>query len=154
MGLKNIRFYGGFPDHSFDKIITMIELGFGSWREIKVNGVKIAPAEFLTEVLKNIKFPEGYTEKENLWVDIRGSKNNKSKRILMECIVPTLKGWEDAGCNIDTGMPASIMAQMIKTGIVKEKGSFAPEAIIPPQPFFKELRKRKMIVYENGKVIN
>ena len=55
MGLKNIRFYGGFPDHSFDKIITMIELGFGSWREIKVNGVKIAPAEFLTEVLKNIK---------------------------------------------------------------------------------------------------
>jgi len=132
----------------------MIELGFGSWKQIDFNGFKIAPMGFLTELLKNIKFPEGYKEEENLWVKIWGRKNGKPKKILMECIVPTLKGWEDAGCNIDTGMPASIMAQMIKKGMVKEKGSFAPEAIIPPEPFFKELRKRKMIVLENGKVIN
>ena len=116
--------------------------------------MKIKPIEFLTEVLKRLPIPEGYTEKENLWLRIDGVKDGKKKKIVMECIVPTLKGWEDAGCNIDTGMPASIMAQMIKTGVIKERGSFAPEAIVPPQPFFKELRKRKMIVYENGKVIN
>jgi len=154
MGLKNIRFYGGFPQHSFEKILTMIELGFGSWKEINFRGAKISPIEFLTEILKNVNYPEGYKEEENLWVDIRGEKDDRKKRILMECIVPTLKGWEDAGCNIDTGMPASIMAQMIKNGVVQEKGSFAPEAIIPPEPFFKELRKRKMDVMENGKVIN
>ena len=72
----------------------------------------------------------------------------------MECIVPTLKGWEDAGCNIDTGMPASIMAQMVKNNVITERGSFAPEAIIPHQIFFQELKKRKMNVYENGKIIN
>jgi saccharopine dehydrogenase-like NADP-dependent oxidoreductase len=72
----------------------------------------------------------------------------------MECLVPTLKGWEDAGCNIDTGMPASILAQMIKKEIITEKGSFAPEAVVPPEPFFKELRARKMDVLENGKIIN
>ncbi len=72
----------------------------------------------------------------------------------MECLVPTLKGWEDAYTNIDTGMPISIMAQMIKNGIIKDKGSFSPEAVVPPEPYFKELRKRKMVVYENGKVIN
>lgn len=153
-GIKNIRFYGGFPEHSFEKIKTMIELGLGSRKTINLNGMKIIPIDFLTELLKNIKYPEGYTEKENLWLDIRGFKNGKKKRILMECIVPTLKGWEDAGCNIDTGMPASIMAQMIKKEIIKEKGSFAPESVVPPEPFFKELRKRKMIVYENGRVIN
>jgi len=154
IGLKNIRFYGGFPEHSFEKIVSMIELGLGSKKEIEFRGIKLSPIEFLTEVLKDIKYPKGYKEKENLWVDITGTKDGKKKRILMECIVPTLKGWEDAGCNIDTGMPASIMAQMIKKGEVTEKGSFAPEAVIPPEPFFKELRKRKMIVYENGKVIN
>ena len=154
MGLKNIRFYGGFPEHSFEKINAMIELGLGSWKKINFHGIKVAPVEFLTEVLKDIKYPEGYKEKENLWVKIFGRKNGKPKKILMECIVPTLKGWEDAGCNIDTGMPASIMAQMIKEGIISERGSFAPEAVVPPELFFKELRKRKMIVIENGKVIN
>ena len=72
----------------------------------------------------------------------------------MICHVPTLPGWEDAGCNIDTGMPASIMAQMIKKEIINDRGSFAPEGVVPPIPFFEELRKRKMIVLENGKIIN
>ena len=33
-GLKNLRFYAGFPRHSFEKIIAMIELGFDSYKEI------------------------------------------------------------------------------------------------------------------------
>jgi len=153
-GVKNIRFYAGFPQHSFEKILAMIDLGFGSKEEIFFNGVKIAPVDFLTEVLKRIEIPKGYKEEENLWVKISGEKNREKKTILMECIVPTINGWHDAGCNIDTGMPASIMAQMVKNEIIKEKGSFAPEAIVPPEPFFKELRRRKMIVYESGRVIN
>ena len=153
-GLKNVKFYAGFPEHSFCTITGLINTGMGSKEEINFRGMKIKPVEYHTEVLKKLKMPEGYTEKENLWVKIKGMKNNKSKEILMECLVPTLKGWEDAGCNIDTGMSASILGQMIKQSIITEKGSFAPEAVVPPEPFFKELRKRKMIVFENGKRIN
>ncbi len=154
MGLKTVRFYAEFPPHSFEKVMAMLELGLGSKKEINFKGKKIKPVEFLTEVLKHIKTPKGYKEKEDLWVYIYGKKNGKKKTIKMNCVAPTLKGWEDAGCNIDTGMPASIMAQMVKKGMIKEKGCFAPEAVIPPQPFFKELAKRKMYVYENGKRIN
>lgn len=153
-GVKNVHFFAGFPHHSFETIRTLIRLGFSSYKPINFCGAKIAPAEFLTAVLKRLKTPKGYKEQENLWVRIKGKKNKKNKKIVMECLVPTLKGWEDAGCNIDTGMPASIIAQMIKEGIIKEKGSFAPEGVVPPLPFFKELRKRKMVVLENGKVIN
>lgn len=153
-GVKNIHFYGGFPKHSVDKIIAMIDLGLVSKKEINFRGMKVKPVDFTTEVLKDLKFPKGYKEYENLWVKLYGVKNGKKKEILMECIVPTLKGWEDAGCNIDTGMPASIMAQMIKKGEIEDYGSFAPEAVVPPKPFFKELRKRKMKVLENGKIIN
>ncbi len=154
MGLRDVKTYAGFPKHSFDKIMDMIELGLGSYKEINFNGMKICPIDLLTEVLKGISIPDGYKETENLWVHINGKKDGKNKYAKIECIAPTLKGWEDAGCNIDTGMPASIMAQMIKNDIIKEKGSFAPEAIIPPEDFFEELGKRKMIVYENGKRIN
>lgn len=152
-GVKNIKFYAGFPEHSFRVITALIDAGMASKKEIDYFGVKIKPVNFLTEVLKGVKIPDDYKEKENLWVKIIGEKNNKKRKILMECLVPTLKGWEDAGCNIDTGIPASILAQMIKEGIIAEKGSFAPEAVVPPEYFFKELKKKKMFVFENGRKI-
>ena len=118
-------------------------------------GVEIKPDEFLTELLKDLKYPKGYTETENLWVHIGGKDSNgKKKKISMECIVPPLKGWEWAGCNIDTGMPASIIAQMIHEGKITEPGSYSPEFIVPPWPFFHELHRRQMNIYENGKCIN
>lgn len=153
-GLKNVHFYAGFPQHSFEKIMAMIELGLGNKEPIEFKGQKIVPVEFLTELLRHIKTPKGYTEKENLWVRIEGTKANQTRKILMECIVPTLPGWEEAGCNIDTGLPASIIARMIHDGRINTFGSFAPEQIVPPEPFFKELAKRKMAVLENGKKIN
>ena len=154
-GIRTVKFYAGFPRHSFDAITQMIELGYGGKEPIQYTcGDKIKPIEFLTEVLKNLPVPEGYKEKENLWVEIKGKRNRKNKEILMECIVPTLEGWEEAGCNIDTGMPASIMAQMISKGEINERGSFAPEDIVPVKPFFEELSRRQMIVLENGKRIN
>ena len=122
-------------------------------KPIDFQGKKIWPDEFAGELLKDIKYPKGYTETENLWVLIKGKENGKEKKILMECIVPPLKGWEDAGCNIDTGMPASIIAQMILKGTINKPGVIS-ENIVPVEPFFKELRKRKMLVYENGKRIN
>lgn len=156
-GLKNLRFYVGFPEFHFKTVCAFIETGLGSKKQtIKISGInkKIAPITFLSQALKDVKVPDGYRETENLWVKIWGKKDGKPKKILMECLVPTLNGWEDAYANIDTGMPISIMAQMIKKGIIEDKGTFSPEGCVPPQPFFRELRKRKMIIYENGKVIN
>ena len=153
-GIKNIRFFAGFPKHSFTTIQTLINLGFASKTPINMHGQKIVPVNVLTEVLKKIKYPHGYKETENLWVHLYGKKDNKKKTIKMECIVPTLEGWEDAGCNIDTGLPASIIAEMIKNKIIIDRGAFSPEFVVPTQTFFLELKKRKMIVYENGKRIN
>ena len=153
-GVKNIDFYAGFPDHSMKVIEALVELGFASTKSVKFQGIDIFPDEFLTELLKRLKMPKGYTETENLWVMIKGKKDGRTREILTECVVPPLKGWEDAGSNIDTGMPASIMAQMIFKKMIKSPGSYSPEFIVPPEPFFKELRKRKMLVYENGRVVN
>lgn len=153
-GLKNVRFYAEFPPHSFDVIKKLVDVGLGRQDKILVDGVLVRPIDVVTQTMKDIPFPDGYTEKENLWLRLYGKKNGKHKTMLVECIVNTLPTWMDAGCNIDTGMPASIIAQMIHEKIITQRGSFAPEAVVPPLPFFKELRKRKMVVYENGKKVN
>ncbi|MBX4212461.1 saccharopine dehydrogenase NADP-binding domain-containing protein [Candidatus Pacearchaeota archaeon] len=153
-GVQNVRFYAEFPPHSFNKISSFIKLGFGSHEGIDVDGKPILPINFLTELLKRLEIPPNYTEKEDLWVTLEGKSGGKKKLIRMQCVVKTIDGWEDAGCNIDTGISASIMAQLIHRGSINKPGSYSPEAIVPPQEFFKELRKREMVVYENGRVIN
>lgn len=151
MGLKNVRFWAGFPHHSDQVISTLADLTFANNEPVTFENKQIVPAQFLTQTLKRIKHPRGYKEWENIWVEINGRAQRKKKTILMECIVPPLKSWEEAGCNVDTGFPASIIAQMIKYGDITKRGSFAPEAVIPEKKFFKELRKRKFTIYENGK---
>lgn len=153
-GLKTIRFFGGYPDHSFQNIQSLITMGFHSDKPLRIEGVKIAPFDLITPVLKRLNCPPGYKEQENLWVELVGIKDGKRKTILMECIVPPVKGWEDSGCNIDTGFPAVIIAKMIKDKVINTPGSFAPEVIVPQEEFFKEIRKRNFIVYEDGKAIN
>ncbi|TSC68824.1 MAG: saccharopine dehydrogenase [Parcubacteria group bacterium Gr01-1014_66] len=154
IGLENVRFFAGFPPHSLEKIHTLIELGFHREKPIKIEGKEIAPIDLLSPVFKHMRIPRGYTESENLWVEIGGRHDRKEEKILMECLVPPLKGWEDAGSNIDTGFPAVIIAKMIKDNVIRQRGSFAPEAVVPERAFFAELRKKKLEVYENGKKIN
>lgn len=150
MGVENIRFFAGFPEHSVKVIKTLIDLTFSDQQQIEYQGQKIVPVEFLTQVLKRMKLPRGYKEWENLWVEVKGRSQKKKKTVLMECIVPPLRGWEEAGCNIDTGFPAAIIAEMIKNKEITKRGSFAPEAVVPEKKFFKRLRKHKFVFYENG----
>lgn len=154
-GLKNMRFYAGFPEHSMNVILKLIELSLGSKEPIQFEEMEIRPVDALSRILQRLEKPKGYTEKENLWVNIFGKgKGGENKRVSMECLVPTFPEWEDAGCNIDTGMPASIIAQMIKDGRISKRGSFSPGEAIPAVEFFKELRQRGMVIYKDGVAIN
>jgi saccharopine dehydrogenase-like NADP-dependent oxidoreductase len=42
----------------------------------------------------------------------------------------------------DTGFPAAIAAVMLARGEIRGAGVQAPENVVPPQPFFDELKKR------------
>jgi saccharopine dehydrogenase (NAD+, L-lysine-forming) len=149
-GVRSIKFFAGFPEFSYQTIITFIKSGAAS--KNPVDGKR--RIDLLVEDLKANYPPKGYREKENLWLIIKGTKNKKKRTIRMNCIVPTIKGWEKHGCNIDTGLTCSIIAQMLKEGTITSTGSRSPEFFVPMKPFFKELAKRKMAVYENGKRIN
>ena len=153
-GLKNIRYMAGFPEHSMKVIRMLMDLSFNSKEEIEINGVKIRPIDFTLNILKKIKIPKNYKEIENLWVNAAGVKNGKNVSSEMNCIIETTDGWENAGSNVDTGRTISIISQMLFKGLIKERGVYAPEEVIPEKEFFNELAKRKMFVYENGMRIN
>lgn len=151
---QNIRFYAGFPGHSLEILKTLIALGFGEKQLLTFEKTEIRPIDAVSRILTKLPKPENYSEKENLWVEISGTGKDKEgsiKIIRMECIVMTLPGWVEDGCNIDTGLPASIIAQMILDGRIKTRGSFAPDMVVPCGEFFKELKKKGMTVSQDGK---
>jgi lysine 6-dehydrogenase len=159
MGIKNIAVCSSFPDYSREAIMNLIKLGFTKYNNpqkieaIEVKGMRVEPLDFTEALLRKIPIPEGYKEKENLWLKVWGTKNGKEKYIEMDAIAGTLPGWEEHTCNIDTGMPASIMAQMMLKDEISERGVTSPEFAVPPVPFFKELARRNIPVYENGRKI-
>ena len=152
---KNIRFYASFPDHSLEVIKKFMDLGFGEKDLLSFEKIEIRPIDAISRILTRLFRPENYTEKENLWVEISGKNKDDNIQIMrMECIVSTIPGWLNAGCNIDTGFPASIIAQMILDGRISVRGSFAPDAAVPPEEFFKELKKKGISIYQDGLAIN
>lgn len=155
LGLKNLRFYAGFPEHSLEIIKKLIDLGLGAKDLIRFEKDDIRPVDAVSRILTRLPRPANYSEKENLWVEVSGKDKDKNIKIVkMECIVSTLPGWTNAGCNVDTGMPASIIAQMIADRRITKTGSFVPDTVVNPADFFSELRKKGMTVYQDGVAIN
>lgn len=151
LGVRNVRFYAGFPEHSLEVLRKLIDLGFGEKKLLTFEKSEIRPVDAVSRILTRLAKPDNYTEKENLWVEISGKDNNGNILISrMECIVSTLPGWTEDGCNIDTGLPASIIAQMVLDGRIAARGSFAPEAAVPAEEFFRELKKKGITVFQDG----
>ena len=80
-------------------------------------------------------------------VTVRGD----SKTVTMDCHAKANRRWHASAGDIDTGCPPSIVAQMIATGMIAQRGVLPPEVAVPVQPFFRELRQRgmKIVVKES-----
>ena len=72
------------------------------------------------------------------------AKNGVSTTITMDCHAKANRRWHASAGDIDTGCPPSIVAQMIATGLITQRGVLPPEVAVPVKPFFKELHKRGM----------
>ena len=80
-------------------------------------------------------------------VIVRGGK----KTVTMDCHAKANRRWHASAGDVDTGCPPSIIAQMVATGMIAQRGVLPPEVAVPVQPFFRELRQRgmKIVVKES-----
>lgn len=148
-GLRGVHYKAGFPAHSYEVLETLMALGFGSVEPIVHRGEAVTPLEFTDQALRRLPRPKGYAETENIWVKVQGTSGGKRRTIAMDCLVRTSPGWSAAGSNVDTGRTAAVMAVMLHRGLIATAGVTAPEACVPPEPFFAELQKRGMRVFRN-----
>jgi saccharopine dehydrogenase-like NADP-dependent oxidoreductase len=117
--------------------------------------------KFVREVVRRLK--SGWTVRDFAKLPApRGKPNDyevscvivcgDNKTVAIDCHAKANRSWRASAGDIDTGCPPSIIAQMIATGSIAQRGVLAPEVAVPVEPFFRELRKRGMkIVMKEGK---
>lgn len=135
---KTIR----YPGHC-EKMKTLLDLGFGSTESTAVNSVKVVPKQVLITLLKK-HLPSSQQDV----VLLRVKSNVKKKNALFELTYELIDYFEKktgfTAMMRTTGFPVSITADFIARNVITNHGVFCPEEIIPPQPFFDELRKRNI----------
>ena len=103
------------------------------------------PLTFRGKGLRECDFKVGFDRK--FVREVHGDR----KTVTMDCHAKANRRWHASAGDVDTGCPPSIIAQMIATGIIAQRGVLAPEVAVPVQPFFRELRQRgmKIVVKES-----
>jgi saccharopine dehydrogenase-like NADP-dependent oxidoreductase len=106
---------------------------------------------FVREVVKRLQ--NGWTVREFARLPTPRAKPNDyeisrvivtghRKIITVDCHAKANRAWHASAGDVDTGCPPSIVAQMIATGTIAQRGVLPPEVAVPMKPFFRELRKR------------
>lgn len=135
-GVKNVTVKGGVHGLS-DLVRQLRELGLLSTEALNVQGSKVVPRDFSIELISAlpetdpIKSPPPYT---GGYVTVQGRKAEASIKYTYSLVEPLRLG----PCS---GIPACVGALMLVKGSIQQKGVFAPEGCIDPQPFMSELAR-------------
>lgn len=155
-GIRECSFQGGFGEDFVAFIKTLIAQGFAkepyrTWTVEFLNKFmpeKVAPtSRRRINRLASLRLGLGMKMKdiEILRVTLFGIKNGKKKKVVVDCVAKSIPMWNAPAGTVDTGVPPSIIAQMIG-GKIRAKGVLPPELCVEPEGFFRELRKRRMEV--------
>ena len=151
-GTKNVSFRIGFPANDFSTFKTLAQLGFGGTEQINIGGCSTSPKEFITAMyLKSVEASreavQSVEDFDYFRIDVDGTKDGMDARVTYN-----VKTWNDLEKGLpsarDTSVPPSIVADWLAKGKIDKRGTQPPEACIEPEPFFRELAKRKILVEE------
>ena len=145
-----------WPGH-WDGIKALKETGMLDLEPVEIQGVKIAPRDFLLAVIEPKLQPlEGDTDVCVMWNTVTGTKNGKKHRIDYYL-------WDEADTELGissmarvTGFSAAMSAVFVGRGKIAGKGIVPPEDAFDGElykEFVDELEKRDIFILEEIKAL-
>lgn len=145
-GVQRIDCSMSYVEEDELRIKVLNELGLTSEKPIKIGEVEISPREFL---LRCVPPPDvKVRDASSLIVEIKGEKEGVPTRIQYSLVQSFHEGYGVSAIAYLTGVPLSIVSQMLARNEIKEKGVLPPETAVPHAAFFKELAKRGITINE------
>ena len=147
-GIKSCSFRVGFDADFVSKVKFLIEAGFADDGPIRGFPHSVSPRDMSVALLNRfMPYDAKVNDMELLRVEARGSSKGRKRTVVAYCKAVSNKRYNIPAGSWDTGVPPSIVAQMLIKGNIKPTGVMAPESCIDPALFFAELKKRNMSVY-------
>lgn len=148
---KTLR-YPGYAE----KMRMLRETDFFSDKAIDINGMKVKPLDFTSELLApHWKLKEGESELIIMRVIVKGHKNGQKLCYTYDMLDYFNKKTKTTSMARNTGFPASIMAHLIAKGEFSKKGVFPGEYIGQDHRVYhllmKALEKRNIFYQEDIK---
>jgi saccharopine dehydrogenase-like NADP-dependent oxidoreductase len=158
-GVREVTFRQGFEPAFLERLQFVVRLGLADTAPVPLsaNGTRagssdahaVSPRRLLQVLLSRFPAPEVVgrpNRSEVLRTLVVGTRAGRSVAVSADCRVGPRAGW-GVGPDIDTGAPPSIAVQLLASGEMPMcPGVWAPEQVVPVEPFLRELRRRGMRV--------
>lgn len=141
-GVREVFFKINYPPELVNLVRDLSAAGFTGTEPLTVDGVRVVPREVLLALLRKHAPTKPPLDVEALRVVVRGRNNGKRSAVAMEMWAQHTRRPLLSAVARDTGFPCSVAAIMHGRGEIPGVGVIAPENVVPPQPFFNELKRR------------
>jgi saccharopine dehydrogenase (NAD+, L-lysine-forming) len=141
-GVREVFFKINYDPKLVELVRNLVDAGFTSRDVIAVDGVQVAPRAVLLALLQKKAPTKAPLDVEALRVVVGGKSKKKTVGLAMEMWADHTTRPQLSAVARDTGFPAAIAAVMHGRGEIPGVGVQAPENVVPPEPFFRELKKR------------
>ncbi|UCE16373.1 MAG: hypothetical protein JSV12_01800, partial [Candidatus Bathyarchaeota archaeon] len=152
-GIKDAIFRIIISPETVSKLKVLDEVGLTSNEAINAKGVTISPRKFLERYFGSLPKPKTQRgdEVHVVRVDVVGEKDGEKARCTFDVVNDPKPEWNASSSGFVTGVPASIVAQMLARGDIQLKGVMPSEACVRPELFIAELTKRGIEIHETLK---
>jgi saccharopine dehydrogenase-like NADP-dependent oxidoreductase len=145
-GIRNVEWRLGLPALDVERLRSFAAGGLTSTEPLRVGDTEVVPRNVLVAVLghqaRTVELEPDPGAVEWLRVIVRGARGGKEAELVAEMRVAESQGFELGAGPTITGVPPSVAAQMLCRGERLRDGVGGPEAMLPVQPFFAELKRR------------
>jgi lysine 6-dehydrogenase len=141
-GVREVFFKINYDPKLVELVRNLVDAGFTGREAIAVNGAAVAPRAVLLALMQKNAPAQTPLDVEALRVVVTGKRNKKPVALAMEMWAEHTARPQLSAVARDTGFPAAIAAVMHGRGEIPGVGVRAPETVVPPEPFFRELKKR------------
>ena len=125
----------------------MMDIGLCSSEIVEVDNVSVKPRRLFGKLLENY-LPADEPDYVLIRLDFVGKVDGRESRLRYDIVD---REDEETGLSAmmrTTSFPASIIAQMMASGEVSERGATPQEKVIDPEKFVAELARRNIVISE------
>ena len=141
-GVREVFFKINYDPQLVNLVRGLDLAGFTSRKPVAVNGSRVSPRAVLLALMQERAPKKTPLDVEALRVIVSGRRSGSRDALAMEMWADHSERPELSAVARDTGFPAAIAAVMLGRKEISGVGVQAPENVVPPVPFFRELKQR------------